>query len=98
MNKKKKINHASDYRKEQNFGNEDQICSEQFVAEKWLYTRKDASLIFQVSLVTLWNWKKRNILTPITPEIGGKVYYTRNAILELINPNTNLKTNKHEND
>lgn len=53
--------------------------------EKWLYTRNQTAIIFSVSLVCLWHWRNRNILVPI--KCGGKVYYTRNSILELINQN-----------
>lgn len=54
---------------------------EEFI-KKELYTRKEVSHIFQVSTTTLHNWKKRKVLIPIT--IGGKIYYSRLCITNLI--------------
>ena len=85
MNKFIKINHVSDYRKRQSFQSHDEQSLEQIDTEKWLYTRNQTAIIFSVSLVCLWHWRNRNILVPI--KCGGKVYYTRNSILELINQN-----------
>lgn len=46
-----------------------------------LFTRKQCKEIFKVSYVTLFNWKKKNILIPFT--VGGKVYYRKNDIRNL---------------
>lgn len=48
-----------------------------------LITRKQCKDFFQVTYVTLFNWKKRGILVPIS--IGGKVYYKKESILKLLN-------------
>ena len=64
------------------------------LSTKWLYTRKEVAYIFSVSLVTLHNWKIRSVLTPLPP-VGGKIFYSRKIILEVINQNSN-KTNNYE--
>jgi len=89
-----KINHPSDFEKKQDFHSEDQMNSEQFVAERWLYTRKEVANIFSVTTVTLHNWKHRNVLVPLV--VGGRVYYTRTAIIKALN-NNSLKSDNYEN-
>jgi hypothetical protein len=48
-----------------------------------LLSRKQVCEILSVSYVTLFNYKKRNVLIPI--KIQGKVYYKRQDLLDLIN-------------
>ena len=36
--------------------------------------------IFMITSTTLWSWGKKEILKQL-PSIGGRVYYTKNAIL-----------------
>lgn len=50
--------------------------------ENELMTRKQCKDFFQVSYVTLYNWKKKGILMPLV--IGGKVFYKKESIIELI--------------
>lgn len=88
MKKHKKINYKSDFTKNQLSSSLELGINDPLKVEKWLYTRKETIKIFQISLVTLRSWKLKKILLPIPP-IGGKIYYTRNSILELIDPNTN---------
>ncbi|MFT5298592.1 MAG: hypothetical protein ACI9YH_004640 [Colwellia sp.] len=56
-----------------------------------LYTRKECKEIFKVSYVTLFNWKKKKILIPLT--VGGKVYYRKEDIQRLLFPVEVSRTN-----
>lgn len=56
--------------------------------EEILYSRKQAKNIFKVTYVTLFNWKRRNVLVPFS--IGGKVFYLKKDVEELINRKNNI--------
>jgi len=89
-----KINRASDFKQKLDFHSEDQMNSKKYVAERWLYTRKEVAEIFGVSLVCLWAWDRKYVLKSI--KVGGRRYYTRAAIIEALN-NNSLKSDNYEN-
>ena len=59
------------------------ILGEKKLKNEGLLTNKDLQKIFDITLVTIHNWRKRGILKAIT--IGGRVYYKKSDIDELIN-------------
>ena len=56
-----------------------QPCKENQV----LWTREETADFFQVSLQTLHNWNKHNIITPI--RVGTRVYYKKADVDALLN-------------
>ncbi len=62
------------------FNNSDLSTSEKY------YTREQTAELLSVNLTTLWNWKKKGLLTPYG--IGRRVYYRASdiekAMVELI--------------
>ena len=51
--------------------------------EKDLLTRKEAKDFLQVSYTSLWNYGRQRLIKP--KNIGGRVYYSKTELLNLVN-------------
>ena len=47
------------------------------------YTPKEVREVLNVSMNTLWNWKRKGFLVPF--HVGRKTYYKKADVLNLIN-------------
>ncbi|MEC3876016.1 helix-turn-helix domain-containing protein [Chryseobacterium salviniae] len=64
--------------------NQIQIEQQALKNEKLTYTRDETAEILNVSLTTLHNWNKKEILKPCA-KIGRNVYYSKNDIQARLN-------------
>ncbi|MDM1140051.1 helix-turn-helix domain-containing protein [Empedobacter sp. R132-2] len=51
---------------------------------KDILTREETARLLSISLPTLWNWTKKNILTAYG--IGGRVYYKKDEVINALIP------------
>lgn len=49
---------------------------------KDILTREETAKLLSISLPTLWNWTKKNILTAYG--IGGRVYYKKDEVIQAL--------------
>lgn len=56
--------------------------------EKEILTRKECAKLLSVSLVTLHDWNKKEIITPY--KLGNRTFYKRSEIMETLS-NSNTK-------
>ncbi|AZA77479.1 DNA-binding protein [Chryseobacterium sp. G0186] len=64
--------------------NQMQVEQQALKDEKLTYTRDETAEILNVSLTTLHNWNKKEILKPCA-KIGRNVYYSKNDIQARLN-------------
>ena len=50
--------------------------------QKEILTRKEVAKLFEISLVTLHDWVKNEILTPY--KIGGRTFFKRSELMQLL--------------
>jgi len=55
---------------------------------KELMTRKETSIFFAVSLVTIHDWVKSGILKPY--KVGNRTYFKRSELMEVVNQSNTL--------
>ncbi len=53
--------------------------TDDFKDVKDILTREETAQLLSISLPTLWNWTKKNILTAYG--IGGRVYYKKDEVI-----------------
>ena len=51
--------------------------------EKDLLTREEAKEFLNISYTSLWNYGKKKLITP--KNLGGRVYYSKSELLNLLN-------------